>query len=305
MNLFLASIYSSGYLGGTSFKKLVEREKQGVLETENILESYHYIQKGKYVALIRQDGRQVFLDSGAFSAHTLGVKMDLRKYVQFIQRNRDIVRTEDDALMASVLDGIGDPLKTWQNQLAMEELGVKPLPCFHFGEDIRYLDWYVGRYSYITLGGMVGRRSEDLTTWLDQIWERSLIDGAGRPRLKVHAFGITNETITTRYPWWSVDSAAWVQRAAFGMIVHPQWGNIFVSAQSPTRHKEGYHFTNLAPAEQANIVADLEGEGFSLERLSTVGEARTAYNIWAYNQHGKRLHDQAMPTFRCEQPRLF
>jgi hypothetical protein len=305
MNLFLASVYSSGYLGGTSFAKLVEREKQGVLEVRNVLESYHYIQKGKYVGLIRNDQRRVFLDSGAFSAHTLGVKMDLRKYVEFIKKNLDIIRKEDDALMASVLDGIGDPLKTWQNQLAMEDLGVRPLPCFHFGEDSRYLDWYVQRYSYITLGGMVGKRSEDLITWLDQLWERHLVDGSGQPRLKVHAFGITNETIATRYPWFSVDSAAWVQRAAFGMIVHPRWGNIFVSAQSPTRHKEGYHFTNLSRAEQNEIVADLALDGFDIERLSTVGESRTAYNLWAYNQVGLKRAAQKIERFTCEQPRLF
>ena len=64
--------------------------------------------------------------------------------------------------MASVLDGIGDPLQTYRNQLEMEARGIRPLPCFHAGEDEKYLEYYIQNYEYITLGGMVGSSAMQL-----------------------------------------------------------------------------------------------------------------------------------------------
>lgn len=308
MNLFLAAMYTNGYrAGGNSgrYAKLTDGEKRLVDAAPHLLESYHYVNRERFVRAMRMDGAKVFLDSGAFSAHTLGVEIDIRKYAEYIRRNHDILRKEDGVVMASVLDGIGDALKTWQNQLALEQLGAKPLPCFHFGEDVRYLQWYVERYPYITLGGMVGRTSEDLMRWLDPLWEKHLTDGSGRARLKVHAFGITSVAIMERYPWYSVDSSSWIQTAAFGSILHPVWGQISISAQSPARRQEGRHFSTLSQLEQETILTELAREGFTFERLSTVYESRAAYNIWAYGVLGRIMKAREKKTFEAEQQGLF
>ena len=157
MNLFLAAVYTNAYKPGQNrYLKLNEHEQAIVQDLPHILESYHYINSQRIVDQMREDGAKVFLDSGAFSAHTLGVAISVEDYWEYIKRNLDILRVEDGVVMASVLDGIGDPLQTWRNQLEMEMRGATPLPCFHFGEDPRYLDWYVERYDYITIGGMVG-----------------------------------------------------------------------------------------------------------------------------------------------------
>lgn len=283
MNLFVAAVYTNSYMRGQNrYLKLNDRERDIVHSIPNILESYHYVGSQKYVDRMRADGAKVFLDSGAFSAHTLGVTIDLPTYCDYIKRNMDIWRVEDGAVMASVLDGIGDPLKTWRNQVAMEQLGATPLPCFHFGEDERYLEHYVKKYSYITIGGMVGRSSDTLAKWLDRIWEKYMIDGSGRPRLKVHAFGITAIPIMRRYPWYSVDSSSWIQGAAFGSVFTPEWGPMSVSTKSPSRHDAGRHITTLTAIEQDHVLRTLEQQGFTLERLSTVYESRAAYNLWAY-----------------------
>lgn len=283
MNLFLAAVYTNAYKPGQNrYLKLTEHEQALVRNLPNILESYHYIGSQRIVDQMRADNAKVFLDSGAFSAFTLGATIDLPEYCNYINRNRDLWRVEDGDMMCSVLDGIGDPLKTYQNQLAMEQLGAKPLPCFHFGEDERYLEWYVANYSYITIGGMVGKPSETLRVWLDRIWEKYMIDGSGRPRLKVHAFGITAVPIMQRYPWYSVDSSSWIQAAAFGSIFTPDWGPIAVSEKSPSRHDAGRHLTTLTQVEQEAVLTTLEKQGFTLERLSTVYESRAAYNLYAY-----------------------
>lgn len=283
MNIFMAAVYSNNYMAGQNrYAKLNDREREIVHGLPNILESYHYVGSQKYVDAMRANGASIFLDSGAFSAYTLGVTIDLPTYCEYIKRNSDILRVEDGVRMASVLDGIGDPLQTYRNQLAMEELGAKPLPCFHAGEDERYLEWYVQRYEYITLGGMVGSSSKQLCVWLDRMWERYLTDGSGRPRLKVHGFGITAIPIMERYPWYSVDSSSWIQSAAFGSIVTPEWGPLSVSEKSPSRHDAGQHASTLTAIEQDYVLQMLESQGFTYERLSTVYESRAAYNLWAF-----------------------
>jgi hypothetical protein len=283
MHIFMAALYTNRYRKGQNrFVKLNEHEQNLVQAVPHVLESFHYVSKQRYVDDMRRDGAQVFLDSGAFSAYTLGVTIDLPTYCDYIKRNMDLWRVEDGVVMASVLDGIGDPLQTYRNQLHMEALGAKPLPCFHAGEDERYLEYYVQNYEYITLGGMVGSSTKQLCIWLDRMWDKYLTDGSGRPRLKVHGFGITAVPIVERYPWYSVDSSSWIQSAAFGSIVDPIHGPISVSEKSPSRHDAGQHVTTLTPVEQDYVLQMLEKNGFTYERLSTVYESRAAYNLWAF-----------------------
>jgi hypothetical protein len=85
-----------------------------------------------------------------------------------------------------------------------------------------------------------------------------------------------------RYPWHSVDSSSWIQGAAFGSIMTPQWGPLSVSEKSPSRHDAGQHATTLTAVEQDMVFRMLEEQGFTYERLSTVYESRAAYNLWAY-----------------------
>jgi len=292
MNLFLAAIYTNSYMKTQNrYAKLTEIE-QGIMDiVPNILESYHYVNSQKFVDVMREQKAQVFLDSGAFSAHSLGVSINIDDYCDYIIRNRDILRVEDGAVMASVLDGIGDPLKTWQNQLYMEQHGAKPLPCFHFGEDPRYLDWYVERYEYITIGGLVGKAQRDQEVWLDRIWEKHMLDRSGKAKLKVHAFGMTSPALMKRYPWYSCDSSSWIQAAAFGSIFTSEHGPLAVSKDSPSKHDAGRHLTTLTDVERASVEAMLARKGFNFERLSSVYESRACYNCLGYVELNKMIND--------------
>lgn len=289
----MAAVHSNGYKHTKRYDNLNERERVVVNTLPHLLESYHYVHKDSYVNAIRESGDKIFLDSGAFSAYTLGAKIDLKGYCDYIHRNDDIIRRDDGVIMASVLDGIGDPQETYENQLKMESYGVRPLPCFHAGEDERYLEWYVQNYDYITLGGMVGTSTKQLCVWLDRMWDRYLTDGAGNPRIKVHGFGITSVPIMERYPWWSCDSSSWIQSAAFGSVITPKYGPISVSDKSPSRHDAGQHVSTLKPQEQEIILNEFLDNGFNYERLSTVYESRAVYNLWSFgeiNQHIDRVN---------------
>lgn len=285
MNVYAAAVYTNRYMPGQRlFERLNEHERSITASLPHILESYHYVSKQQFVDEMRANGAKVFLDSGAFSAHTLGAKLDLAGYCAYIKRNEDIIKVEDGVLMASVLDGIGDPLLTYRNQLAMEWHGVVPLPCFHANEDERYLEYYISKYPYITLGGMVGASTQQLIKWLDRIWSRYLTDGSGRPRLKVHGFGITAIPIMERYPWHSCDSSSWIQATSFGSIVTPKHGPLMISENNPSRHDKNQHISTLSIPEQQYIHKMLEDHGFSYERLSKEYPSRAAYNLWAYSE---------------------
>jgi hypothetical protein len=294
MNLFLAAVYTTGLTKAspTQYNQFTDEEKVLVDTIPNILESYHYVHSQRRVDQMRANGAQVFLDSGAFSAHSLGVQISIDDYCQYIIRNDDIIRKEDGIVMASVLDGIGDPLLTWQNQIYMEEHGAKPLPCFHFGEDDRYLEWYVSKYEYITLGGLVGKSFSDASNWLDRIWNKYLIDGSGRPRLKVHAFGVTALELMKRYPWFSVDSSSWIQITAFGNIMTDTYGMVSVSDKSPSRHDAGRHFLTYTPQEQQALRDYFARDGFDPDRMSTSWHSRAAYNILSYNRIADQINAQ-------------
>lgn len=291
MHVYMAAVYTNNYKPDQArWAKLNEREREVVVGLPHILESYHYVSGQRYVDDMRRDGAKVFLDSGAFSMWTKNVKIPVYEYCEYVEKNRDIIRVEDGDLMASVLDGIGDPLETYRNQLEMEWRGVRPLPCFHFGEDERYLEYYLSRYRYITIGGMVGKTTEQLTVWLDRIWNRYMLEGSGNPKAKFHGFGITSVSIMERYPWYSCDSSSWIQAAAFGSIYHPTHGPIAVSSKSPARHDVGRHITTFTEPERRYLSCQLEENGFEQERLATVYESRAAYNLWAYGELNERMN---------------
>lgn len=299
MRLFIAAaIYNGMHLGGPVDSRLTPVQQQHRRGCKNLLESYHYFNTDKVCDATRQGNERVFLDSGAFSAFTQGVEIDLVRYCDFIKRNADIIE------VASVLDAVGDPLKTYQNQKAMEAQGVAALPCFHYGEDERYLEHYVANYEYITLGGMVPISTPNLLLWLDRLWEKYLTDGDGRARIKVHGFGLTTIKLMERYPWYSVDSSSWVQISSVGSILHPDHGVIAISNTSPNRKQEGRHFDTLTPIEQSALAHEFARLGYSIAELRQSYLARRCFCMWAYTELNNRINSHGK-LFKPEQQGLF
>lgn len=108
-----------------------------------------------------------------------------------------------------------------------------------------------------------------------------------------------------RYPWYSCDSSSWIQSAAFGSIVTPDYGPLSVSEKSPSRHDAGQHVTTLTPIEQDHILQYLEKQGFTYERLSSVYESRAAYNLWGFGvintminaKHNEKYNERIQELF--------
>jgi hypothetical protein len=304
VKIYQAGIYASNFqLNGPAYNRLTVREKRARNEVRFILESYHYIQKQPLVDKLRRDKAVVFLDSGAYSAYTKGIQVSLDGYCDYIKRNQDIIE------LPSVLDSIGDPKQTWLNQKTMEDNGIRPLPCFHYGEDERYLSAYLDEYDYISLGGLVPISTPQLIMWLDRIWDRYLVGEDRMPRVKVHAFGITHFQTLRRYPWFSVDSTLWLQSAANGILIIPPSGKkIPVSDRSVSRHKAGQHVDTISVVERQVVEDSIRSRGFEWKRMQQQYLARWAFNLHAMDEINKDIERERLGTdgtFIKEQPEIF
>lgn len=288
MQLYVAGTIYNGIYLGTTYQKCNPVQRAHIDAVPYRLESYHYFNTEKDAARTRAAGVKVFLDSGAFSAFTKGIHVDIEEYCRFCRDHADIIE------VASVLDSVGDPLKTWQNQKIMESLGVNALPCFHYGEDERYLQHYVENYEHITLGGMVPISTRDLFVWLDHIFAKYITDASGAARVRVHGFGMTSIPLMERYPWFSVDSSSWVQFSSFGWVFHPRLGPIQVSEKSPARKQEGRHFDTLTPIEQAVYAREFARVGYTVQELRTSFTARAAYCIWGYCELNRMIDTRGL-----------
>ncbi len=294
--------------GSQAYLRLTEREREVVDSVKYRLDSYHYIGNERIATRIRSTGLRIFLDSGAFSAYTQGITVDVRQYCSYIHDYKDILETVElengtVLLLASVLDAIGDPTGTWYNQKRMEDMGVRALPCYHYGEPPEVLQYYAANYEYITIGGMVPISTPQLKIWLDGVWGKYLTNPDGTPKVKVHGFGLTSVQLMARYPWFSVDSSSWVQSGGIGNIFLPQFGMIAVSEFSPNRKEPGKHIDNMPEPQQQALLRIVESMGFDVERLRKEHLSRKVFNIATYTGimeeavHQNKRFRQLQPTF--------
>lgn len=270
MRIYMAGVYHGGRATQNSGSIHLRVSKN--YEYPWILESFHYADPS-LVNAIRQNKQTIFLDSGAFTMHMQGVKVDLKEYSNFILGNQDIIH------IASNLDAIGpgfekesyDRQKLLEKYLGDRKNQVKPVHHVRDHDDWlkRYLD---EGCDYIFIGGMVPESTKDLLKWLDHVWYKYLTNSDGTPKVKVHGFGLTTTTLMFRYPWYSVDSTRWVMESRFGGLLmdFPQPDgtirdiNIDFSIRSPQRYRlKSWHFLSLTPEEQQIVLerlAELEAE---------------------------------------------
>jgi hypothetical protein len=155
-----------------------------------------------------RDAGDVFLDSGAFSAYTLGVQIVLEEYCAFIE--------ERGLELYSNLDVIRDEKGTRANQEAMERRGLRPVPVFHLGEDWGYLEELLDGREYVALGVAATQGEKRCDAFLEGCFVRA----ARRWPRKIYGFGITTQRYLERYPFYSVDSASAIYGGGMGRVYY-------------------------------------------------------------------------------------
>lgn len=219
----------------------------------------------------------LFLDSGAFSAWTQGKDINIHDYISFIKQYKHLIKVYANLDVIGIGGKQPNALtaeKTLENQKIMEKAGLSPLPCFHFGEPLSYLDYYVKKYDYLALG-VAGNTGSTLIPWLNECFSKHICDSDGMPKLKVHGFAVTSLPIMIRYPWYSVDSTSWAITGGMGSIYVPRYKNgdwvydentwkIAVSDRSPSKKESGKHISTLVPAEQKIILNYIHSKGYKI-----------------------------------------
>lgn len=183
--------------------------------------------------------KKVFIDSGAFSAFTRGVKIDIKKYCDWLKQNMS------EITVYAGLDVIGDWQASAKNQDYMEAQGLKPLPTFHFKSPIAELERIAKKYDYFALGGLVplSRKKPTLNGWLDKCWQ---VIKKHWPK-KVHCLGITAQPILEKYPFYSCDSTAAIMGGGMGRVMdfkngrlsHSDWVEELKEGHYQTADKNG------------------------------------------------------------------
>jgi hypothetical protein len=163
-----------------------------------ILVSYYY--RANFFKIREQCMfRDWVLDSGAYSAHSLGKEIDLVQYKDFCQE-----ALENDPTLTEVfsLDVIGDWKASEVNTRYLWDAGVPAIPTYHPGEPWYALKEMAAEYDKIALGGVVRWPKKKKQRWVEQCFARVY------PK-KIHGLGMASEELLSSVPFHSVDASSW------------------------------------------------------------------------------------------------
>lgn len=215
--------------------------------------TYRYVHT-KSIPVEQYAGKRMFLDSAAHTYQAIllkeGKRLEGRELDTFLEGYaKFILETPIKFDFVVTADVVREPQFVWDVTKKLEALGVRPIPVFHNGAPMRWLErWIDAGYGLIgisigmpgqTAGGRMGQAS-----FLDLLFNVSEKRG-----VKLHGFAVTGWCMFP-YPWYSVDSSSWVLQAANGRILKPQ------------RDGKGFHSISSSerttPAGQRSLVLSYE-----------------------------------------------
>lgn len=189
--------------------------------------SYFYLAAVKYgkgavsrglLEKIKANGTRCFLDSGAYTYQMQARKKNkpltwkaaeviIEEYAKWIY--------ETDFVFDFIVtfDYERDPVTMWKATERLEARGLHPVPVYHLGVSIKTLHEIIARgYSLIGIGGLIPFNGARARPFLDQVFNVTEKHG-----VRCHGFGIGGPAMF-EYPWFSVDSSAWMHLARIGKV---------------------------------------------------------------------------------------
>jgi len=162
--------------------------------------------------------RDWVLDSGAYSAHTSGVVIDLAEYTATCKH---LLETDPTLSEVFALDVIGDWRASLRNTERMWADGVPAIPCYHQTEPDHVLIGLARDFPKIAIGGIAHINAHKKREWAKQCFARVW------PK-PIHGFGISAEKTVMALPWHSVDATTWTNPMRWGV------SNVFGRIPTPT-----------------------------------------------------------------------
>ena len=270
---------------------------------------------------------KLLVDSGAHSAHTKGIELDLEEYIGFANDNIDkfTLYVQVDKIPGkyrmpkTAKDWLEAPALSWENYLYMRERSKDPsklVPVFHQGEDFKWLknmcDYTFSDGSHIPYIGLSPRGDVSLKDKYDFSAECfGVIQQSKNPNVKTHAFGATSLEMLERLPYTSADSTTWVLVSAFGQVWMPNCisGDVNgvgiklgVSAENKSHPTATQTYWEQSPEIKKRLDDYFESIGTNIEKLSVSHSERALASAkyvqnWAANYQYKGLKSfKSTPT---------
>ena len=198
-----------------------------------ILVSYPYMSdKYKDEANIPDGFSEVMCDSGAYQLQTGTAEVYIKSYALWLNL---LLPKHPEVVGYMNLDILGDPVATLENQFYLESEGLHPIPAWHSGEEMSFLDLYCEHYEWVAIGGLVSGmvRGQNLVKLSNLITQRY-------PNTKFHFFGIGISGVKAylQVRPYSCDFSTWSTTARFGNVIVPDKKQIIREAPLPQKDRD-------------------------------------------------------------------
>lgn len=200
----------------------------------------------KYFVVGDKASAQARLNADYSYIQTKEFKLFLDTYIEHLHQYKHLYR------FYVTLDIINNPAESWKITEYMESCGLSPMPVFHNGEEIYWLERMVEKYEYIGISGL----GQDITKSKFQLFGDSVFkvvcDKNGKPKCKIHGFAMGTPEIIKQYPWYSMDQSTWTHMSRVGSLLVPK---------PIHKNKEllGYDFLNMYKVIPVTNRRDVEG----------------------------------------------
>lgn len=240
---------------------------------------------GKWVdnAIDKNWQGKLFIDSGAFSAKTRGVVINIDEYIEFVNNisdkiycfaNLDVIHSPGEK---TVMDCCREGFKNFMTIMEKSKCPEKCLGVFHRNEPMEVLYWYIDYYKqhpemkYFALG--VG--NGDAGIIFDHCAKCCNILKKELPDVKIHLFAYTRMNKLKYINCDSADSATWIMAGANGTIM-TDYGPMVVSSHQKNNPNSIYGLHEDAFNATKKYI---EQKGFTIEALANDYKQRSIFNI--------------------------
>ena len=189
------------YFAGNGYGSVPDKEKEFLENLGAKYKLYSYHNEPKKAMMWGSEG--MMLDSGAFSAWSRGVEIDIDEFIEFVQ----LVEPE----RTIQLDVIGDEGASWKNWKYLDD-HIDTMPVIHYNASTEQIKRVCDVADYICFGALVpfARRKKELCKWLDYLFTFKEIR-----EKRIHCLGIMTPEILMRYPFYSADSTSALRLVRF------------------------------------------------------------------------------------------
>ena len=163
----------------------------------------------KFASDVFEGNADILVDSGAFTLHHNGMKksfqhINLKDYINFCHQLEQLKKELGTPIRYFTLDKLGDEKTTLNNLKCLESEGLKPVPIFTRGSDLKRLYEFLDKYETVALGNLP-KGSKNTLNYLAMI-QRKLSD---EQRKQIHLLGQASLPLVKRFNPQSIDHASY------------------------------------------------------------------------------------------------